>query len=292
MTASEQSPATTAVVEPTAAQLATAAAITVRYGLDRHDGPVPATSSVIDVALQHRSVRRFLPDPVGAGELESIVAAAQSASQSSNLQVWSIVAVRDRARLQRLSEAIGGRPYVAEAPLLLVFVADFHRAAGLARSRGAEVGTVGYLENTLVAFADSGIAAQNALLAAESIGLGGLFVGSLRNNPAGVVAELGLPKHVFPVFALAIGRPDPAEEAGIKPRLPMRAVLHDEQYDPEAWRAGVAEYEERLAAYYADYGKPDYSWARTIERRIGSVAGLHGRETMRDSLRAQGLDSD
>lgn len=270
----------------------TASRIAARYRSGAHDGPEPASSPVIDLALQHRSVREFLPTPVADGELESIVAAAQSASQSSNLQVWSIVAVRDRDRLQRLSATIGGRPYVANAPLFLAFVADFHRAAALARAHGAEVGTTGCIENTLVAFADAGIAAQNALLAAESLGLGGVFVGSLRNDIPGVVAELGLPRYVFPIFGLSIGRPDPAENAGVKPRLPMAAVLHHEQYDPEAWRAPVAEYEERLADYFAEHGKDDYSWTRTIVKRIGSVAGLHGREVMRERLREQGLDSD
>lgn len=277
---------------PQHARTATGEHLARRYGLPEWTGAEPAGSPTIDLQLRHRSVRRFLPTPVTEGELTSIVAAAQSGSQSSNLQVWSIVAVRDPERRRRLSQSIGGHAYVENAPVFLVFVADFHRAGRLAESRDAAVGTVGYIENTLVAFADAGIAAQNALLAAESLGLGGVFVGSVRNNTPAIVDELGLPDHVFPVFGLAIGRPDPDEAAGVKPRLPMAAVLHEERYDAEAWRDAVADYEERLADYYADYGKPDYSWARIIEKRIGSVAGLHGREVMRERLREQGLDSN
>lgn len=249
-------------------------------------GPLTPT---IELQLRHRSVRSFLPDPVTDAELELIVAAAQSASQSSNLQLWSVVAVRDADRKRRLSEANGGRPYIENAPVFLAWIADLRRAAEVARAQGAEVETVGYLENTLVAFADSGIAAQNALLAAESMGIGGVFVGSLRNNPAAVVAELGLPEYAFPVFGLALGRPDPEEPAGIKPRLPRAAVLHHERYDPDAWREPVEQYESRLRDYYAPYGRDDHSWQRTLVARLSSVEGLHGRHRMRDWLNDQGL---
>ena len=250
-----------------------------------------ASSPTIDLQLAHRSVRRFLDEPVTDEQLETVIAAAQAASQSSNLQVWSVVAVRDEGRKRRLSRSIGGHRYVEEASVFLVWVADFRRAANIVETTGARLETIGYLENTLVAVVDSGIAAQNALLAAESLGLGGVFVGSIRNDPEAVIAELGLPEYTFPVFGLALGVPDPSEQAGLKPRLPQSAVLHHEVYEETAWQQPAAEYEGDIAAYYAGYGQDDYSWVAKLTARISTVAGLHGREHIRESLEKQGFAS-
>src|SRR5690606_18813762 len=121
---------------------------------------------------------------------------------------------------------------------------DFARNAEIIRAHGAEPVTLGYLENTLIGAIDVGITAQNALLAAESLGLGGVFVGGVRNNPAAIVAELELPQHVFPIVGMALGVPDPNEGTGIKPRLPLSGVLHHETYDTERWRDAAAEHEQ------------------------------------------------
>ncbi|SJM50864.1 NADPH-dependent oxidoreductase [Gulosibacter sp. 10] len=269
-------------------QTDTAELIARRYGAPLEGAPAEGTP-VVDLQLRHRSVRRYLPGEVSDAQLELLIAAAQSGSQSSNLQVWSVVAVRDQDRKDRISTAIGGRRYVEECEVFLVWVVDFHRATQVVERTGTAVETNAYLENTLVGFVDSGISAQNALLAAESLGLGGVFVGSVRNNPLAVAEELGLPEYAFPAFGLAIGHPDPAEEADTKPRLPQRAVLHHEQYDDAAWESGAEEYEERLREYYARYGKPDYSWARTLGGRVGPAEGLHGRQQMREWLSSKGL---
>lgn len=282
----------TSTNEPQPLHTSTADLAARRYGT-----PFPEAladgNETIDLQLRHRSVRQFLSGEVTDAQLNLIIAAAQSASQSSNLQVWSVVAIRDQARKNRISEALGGHPYIENCSVFLVWTADFNRNSQIVQAKhGTEVDTIGYLENTLVSFVDSGIAGQSALLAAESLGLGGVFVGSVRNNPLEVAAELGLPEYVFPVVGLAIGVPDPAEKASTKPRLPQRAVLHHEQYDKEAWQAASAEYEERLAEYYAEYGRENYSWSFTLNRRIGSVQGLHGRDQIRGWLAAKGFDSE
>jgi nitroreductase len=262
-----------------------------RYGEPGAAGST-ALSPTIELQLNHRSVRKFLPTRITEEHIDLVIAAAQSASQSSNLQVWSVVAVRDDDRKRRISEAIGRQPYVEDSSVFLVWVADFRRAANIVESTGAGIETVGYIENTLITFVDSGIAAQNALLAAESLGLGGVFVGSVRNNPESIIEELGLPDYTFPVFGVALGHPDPSEEAGIKPRLPRKAVLHHEQYDPTAWREAAEVYEDRLGEYFGSHGRPGYSWADIVTRRISTVTGLHGRDSMRSSLQAQGFSSE
>ncbi|MGK0715270.1 NADPH-dependent oxidoreductase [Leucobacter sp. W1153] len=252
----------------------------------------PTHSAVIAQQLAHKSVRKYLDAPVTDAQLELIVTAAQRASTSSNLQVWSVIAVRDQARKARLSEMLGGRDYVAEAPVFLVWIADLARNEALMRAHGAESETLGLIENTLIGAIDVGIAAQNALLAAESLGLGGVFVGSLRNAPEAVCEELGLPRHAFPLVGMSLGVPDPSEGSGVKPRLPLSGVLHHEVYDSDRWRSATDAYEVSYEQYFAGQGHPGRSWARTVIGRLAKIAGLHGRHTMRASLRSQGFDSE
>lgn len=248
-------------------------------------------SSVIDQQWQHRSVRKYLDQPVSDEQLEAIIGAAQRASTSSNLQAWSVIVIRDAERKQRISQALGGRAYLEQAPVLLIWVADLARNAGIVRDQGSYPEGVDYIESTLVASIDVALAAQNALLAAESLGLGGVFVGGIRDNPEALSAELGLPQHSFAVFGMPIGVPDPNEGTGIKPRLPLSAVMHPEQYDPERSAAGVAEYEAHDREYFESQGVEGRSWSRIVARRFGTIAGMNGRETMRDSLTKQGLAS-
>ncbi|MGK0722397.1 NADPH-dependent oxidoreductase [Leucobacter sp. W1478] len=252
----------------------------------------PTHSAVIAQQLAHKSVRKYLDAPVTDAQLELIVTAAQQASTSSNLQVWSVIAVRDQARKARLSKMLGGRDYVAEAPVFLVWIADLARNEALMRAHGAESETLGLIENTLIGAIDVGIAAQNALLAAESLGLGGVFVGSLRNAPEAVCEELGLPRHAFPLVGMSLGVPDPSEGSGVKPRLPLSGVLHHEVYDSGRWRSATDDYEVSYEQYFAGQGRPGRSWARTVIGRLAKIAGLHGRHTMRASLRSQGFDSE
>ncbi|MET7771802.1 NADPH-dependent oxidoreductase [Nocardia sp. NPDC005366] len=243
---------------------------------------------VLQVLHEHRSVRRYLADPVSDDTLRLLISAAQSAPTSSNLQVWSVVAVRDPQRKARLAALAGNQEHILQAPVLLVWTADFARLRQLADDRGAPLEGADYLESSYVGFIDAALAAQNAVVAAESLGLGTVYIGALRNKPAQVAAELGLPEHVFAVFGLVVGHPDPAEDARVKPRLPQRAVLHHETYDLEAQREHVAEYEGRIAQFYAEQ-RLSHSWTDRVLTRLASAASLNGRHTLRESLFEQGF---
>lgn len=246
-------------------------------------------SPVITQQMQHKSVRKFLSTPVDESALTHIVTAAQRASTSSNMQVWSVIAITDPGRKKRIAAALDGQQYIEHAPVFLVWVADLARNASLMREHGVEAETTNTLEVTLMGALDVGIAAQNALLAAESLGLGGVFVGGIRNAPDAIVAELNLPPHVFPIVGMSLGTPDPTEGTGIRPRLPITAVHHREQYDATVWRAAVADYEVEYEQYFAGQGHPGRSWTRQVLSRLGSLSGLHGRDKIRAALRRQGF---
>ncbi|HMS75177.1 NADPH-dependent oxidoreductase [Gordonia sp. (in: high G+C Gram-positive bacteria)] len=248
------------------------------------------TSDIIAAQLAHRSVRKFLDTPVDDAQLQAIVAAAQSASTSSNLQPWSVIAVRDPQRKARLAALANNQQFINEAGLFLVWVADLGRARRVAERENAPLDGADYLETTIIGFVDTALAAQNAVVASESLCLGTVFVGALRNKPLEVADELGLPPHTIATFGLAVGVPDPTENAGIKPRLPQEAVLHQEQYDAAAADAHITGYDESLADYNRRHGL-DGTWSGRVLTRLGTVASLHGREKLRDQLETRGLPS-
>lgn len=247
-------------------------------------------SPVLDLLLAHRSVRRWAPGEVGEAQLEAIVAAAQSAPTSSNLQPWSVVAVREPERKARLAELAAGQRFVADCSVLLVWVADLGRARRLAERHDAALEAADYLETTLIAFIDTALAAQNAVVAAESLGLGTVFVGAIRNHPHEVATELGLPESTVAAFGLAVGHPDPDEPAGVKPRLPQAAVLHREQYDAARADAAVPEYDAALAAYDERWGR-EGRWSERVLTRLRGPDSMAGRHVLRAVLEERGLPS-
>lgn len=249
-----------------------------------------ATGPVIEHLLRHRSVRAFLPEPVTEAELTAIVAAASSASTSSNLQAWSVIAVRDRARKARLAELAGQQAFIDQAPLLLVWVADLDRHHRLAEAHDRPLAATDYLEATLLAVIDTALAAQNAVVALESLGLGSVFIGAVRNRPEEIATELRLPPRAFAVFGLAVGHPDPTERAGVKPRLPQSAVLHREVYDAGPADADLPEYDGRLAAYNRAYGLAG-AWTERVLARLAGAHSLVGRDKLREILERRGLPS-
>jgi nitroreductase len=265
----------------------TEAAYRLRYGTAV---PAPdAWSEVLEQQLTHRSVRSYRPDPVSDETLTALVAAAQSAPTSGNLQLWSVVAVREEERRTRLAELAGEQQFIADAPLFLVWLADLARARQVTTDLAAATAEgADYVEATVLALVDVALAAQNASLAAESLGLGTVFVGAIRNRPLEVAAELALPPNVFPVFGLTVGYPDRVDGTAVKPRLPQQAVLHHEQYSLDEQSPHVATYEQILKAFYTTAGLPQ-SWVNRVAHRFGTVAGLNGREHLRQALHTQGF---
>ncbi len=251
------------------------------------DGSMPTPehwNDVLATLLAHRSVRGYLPAKVEPEQLELIVAAAQSAATSSNLQAWSVVAVEDPARKSRLAELSANQRHIHEAPLFLVWLCDLARLSAIAAERDVVVEGVDYLEVFMVGIIDAALAAQNAVVALESMGLGCVYIGGIRNDPEKVAAELGLPPMVFPVFGMCIGTPDPARPADIKPRLPQSVVLHREQYDSAIQASEIAEYDGRLSGFQNEQGMPPEVWTERVVSRVRTPKALTGRHRMREAL--------
>ena len=260
-----------------------------RYGRD-DVAELVAWNDTLATMLAHRSVRAYLPDPLPAGTIETLVTAAQSAATSSNLQLWSVIAVEDPARKARLSALAGGQKHIVQAPLLFVWLVDLGRIGKIAAERGSAAEGLTYIESFLVGAVDASIAAQNAVVAAESLGLGCVYIGAMRNHPVEVARELALPPNVMALFGLVVGHPDPAARSDVKPRLPQEVVLHREQYrwGPDQ-SAAVETYNGHLRRFQELQGMAPQDWTELALNRVRKPPSLSGRDKLREALTALGF---
>ncbi len=255
-----------------------------RYGAPPEHTPPAALAAL----LAHRSVRAYRSAPIAATIVADALAAAQSASTSSNLQAWSVIAVRERERLQRLAALAGDQEHVAQAPLLLVWLADWSRLRRLGASAQQPTDGIDYLEAYTLAVIDAALAAQNAAIALEAQGLGIVYIGGLRNQPEAVAEELALPSDCFAVFGMCVGYP--ASAGDIKPRLPQSLILHQEQYQVRADEgAQIADYDQRMRAFQSYQGRSDRPWSSIALHRMRDAAALTGRHLLRQALTRLGF---
>lgn len=263
-----------------------------RYGTEFEFELNAPWNSSLTTLLSHRSVRAYLAKPLPTGTLELLIAAAQSASTSSNLQTWSAIAVEDSEQKERLSQLAGDQAHIRQCPLFLVWLADLARLTHIAESRGLAHEGLNYLEMFLMAAIDATLAAQNAAVAAESLGLGTVYIGGMRNRPEAVALELGLPKHVFAVFGLCVGYPDPAHAAAIKPRLSQEAVLHRDTYRLDVQDAAINGYNNVMADFYAKQQMNNVvgDWSQHSVNRIASADSLRNRAHLREALNHLGFE--
>jgi nitroreductase len=252
--------------------------------------PPAQWNAVLETILNHRSVRGFLPRALPEGTLELLIAAAQSASTSSNLQFWSVVAVEETEQKSRLAELAGQQQFIREAPLLLVWLADLSRLDRIAAERQAQVDGTHYLEEFIVGVVDAALAAQSALIAAESLGLGAVYIGAMRNLPEQIAEALALPPHVFAVFGMSVGYPDPSRLSDIKPRLPQSLVLHREVYSAASRSEAIDGYNATVREFQQEQGMKAIDWTQQCFNRVKDAEALRGRDRMREALRNLGFE--
>jgi|GEM_PF-10876 len=241
-------------------------------------------NDTIDRLLTHRSIRAFGDRAVDDATVRTLIACAQAAATSSNVQATTVIQVRDADTRSEMARLAGNQAYVASAPVFLVWCADLKRAADACVRAGGQF-EPGMTEHFIIATVDVALAAQNAVVAAESLGLGICYIGGIRNSPSEMAALLELPEQVYPVFGLCLGYPD--QEPQVKPRLPLGAVLMQERYQAEAQAAHVANYDETLLDYYAKRASnakvSDWSGA------MRALVGKESRPWMREFLARRGF---
>jgi nitroreductase len=250
-------------------------------------------NQTLDIIHRHASSRHYKPDPIPTAMVETIIKAAQRASTSYNLQAYSVIAVTDKEKRIRLADLCGDQEHIRQAPLFLAWCADLGRSERFCQKLGYTQVSES-VENFLVASVDASIAAQNAALAAESLGLGICYIGYIRNNPGEIIDLLELPHLVFPITGMTVGWP--IKEAHPRPRLPLGAVLHWEKYDTSREDEILKGFDEEVIASGLYKGRQtpfpgkeaeidNYGWQEHLARRVARS----GRLDLRPALEKQGF---
>ena len=229
---------------------------------------------IIDLIKSHRSIRKFTDRAVDSGTLAAIIAAAQCAATSHFVQAYTIIRVEDAHKRQVFAELAGPQAWVARAPVFLVFCADFNRLVA-ACDRHEATAETGWAEQFVTATVDAALLAQNVILGAESLGMGGVFIGGIRNDPQTVCDLLEIPGQAYPVFGMCLGWP--AHDPPPKPRLPLEAVLFTDGYPQSHDQRLLAEYDRTINHYYRsrDSNLKDDTWTRQMADFMGKVIRPH-----------------
>ena len=233
-------------------------------------------NQVIAQLSERRSVRAFTDESVSAEDERSILEAACQAPTAGNQQLYSIIVVRDQAKKDALAITCDHQDFIATAPLVLVFCADVARwyRAFLA-TEGCDPRETG-VGDLMLAVEDATIAAQNAVVAAESYGIGSCYIGDIMENIETQREILGLPEHVFPAAMLVFGYPTEGQKLREKPqRAGMEYIVHENRYremDGAQLRKllgkgkNEAEYREWMAAFCKRKYNSDF--AREMSRSV------------------------
>ncbi|MEN0061992.1 MAG: NADPH-dependent oxidoreductase [Myxococcota bacterium] len=218
-------------------------------------------NEVIELLMQHRSIRAFKPEPVPDAHIETAVAAGQAASTSSAVQAYSLLQITDPTVRKRLVELTGGQTKVASSGAFFIVLGDSrrHRIAADAHDTAYDA----RLEAFLVATVDASLFAQNLCIAFESMGYGICYIGGLRNQLDEVDAMLGLPEGVYALYGLCVGVPDQAPTA--RPRLAPRAVWMKDRYaDDSTVQADLDAYDKEYREYRKARGASDDGWSTIV----------------------------
>jgi nitroreductase len=231
----------------------------------------------IDLLNAHRSIRKFTDREVDDQTLKAIIAAAQCAATSHFVQAYTVIHVRDSEKRQAIAQLAGPQVWVARAPVFLVFCADLNRLEAVCRMHGTDM-EKGWAEQFVTATVDTALLAQNVLLAAESLGMGGVFIGGIRNDPRQVCDLLAIPDQAYPVFGMCLGWP--AHDPPPKPRLPVEAVLFEDRYPETHDPALIGEYDRVTNHYYLNRNSNlrDETWTRQMADFMGKVIRPHMKE--------------
>jgi len=213
-----------------------------RYGLDVSGPEVPATVAAL---LDRRVSRRYRDQDVPDALLDALLGAAQSAPTKSDLQQYSVVVFRDRARIRQIADWIGTMDWIASAPVFLVWCGDMRRGQRLCEQHGMPHAN-NNLDTFLNTAVDCTLAMGQFITAADAVGLGTCPISYVRSHIERVTPLLGLPAGVYPVAGLTVGWP--VFRRPVAMRLPPSVVVHRERYDDSAMPAEVQAYDARRMA--------------------------------------------
>jgi FMN reductase (NADPH) len=238
-------------------------------------------NKVIETIQNHRSLRHFEDKPLTEEQIKTIVTCAQAAATSSFIQAYSIIGVKDKEKKKKLAVIAGNQEYVEKNGHFFVFCADLYRHSIIGENEQINVApSIESTEKFMVALIDASLAAQNAAIAAESMGLGICYIGGIRNNLDEVKKILKTPERVIPLFGLAVGVPITLTEK--KPRLPYEHVYHEDEYEQDTgvYVSQLQQYDQVISTYYEERteGKRTDRWTEQMAIMLDRKSRMYMKE--------------
>lgn len=204
-------------------------------------------NDTINHQLHHRTIRAFKPQKLSAEQLHTLYAVASLTPTSMFMQQVSILHITDPDKQAAIRE-ICNQPYVGANGDLLIFLVDLYRNQQIRQQKGKDDGRLHTTDIFLQGVEDAMMAVQNVIVAAESMGLGTVPLGSINNDPQKLIDVLDLPKMTFPVLGLQIGIPD--QEPQLKPRLPLNLIAFEDTYPRDLQLTALKDYDQVVTTYY------------------------------------------
>ena len=218
-------------------------------------------NETIDLMKKHTSVRRFTEEQISDEDLKAIIDAGRAASSWKNFQSYSIIVVRNQEKKAALFDLVP-QEAIRQSSVFLLFIGDLNRA-----EKGVRLHTNAFypqgVENLLISSVDASLVAQNTLLAAESLGYGGVIIGLIRYASREIAELFNLPDYTYPIFGMALGKP--AQHHAVKPRLPYETVVFEEDYQEQD--ASVIQAYDQIQADYAGDRATD-TWSERLTNQF------------------------
>lgn len=241
-------------------------------------------NETIQTILGRSSLRKYADEPVTDEELNLILQSAMRAPTSSNLMLYSIIHVTDQAKKEALVDTCHQQRFIAKAPVVLLFVADFQRLSDYFDAHGVRALSAPKESELVLAMIDTIAAAENAVIAGESLGIGSCYIGYVLDNYQVHKEMFQLPELVFPMALLTMGHIPEGYERPRTTRYAQDLIVFENDYQ----RLPDEELRRMFADSEAVYNEKarQRSFAEVLDRRINQKVPEEMRASVRSALQA------
>ncbi|MFA7411522.1 MAG: NADPH-dependent oxidoreductase, partial [Tissierellaceae bacterium] len=205
-------------------------------------------NEMMQVQISHRTIREFTDEKLSDEQFEQLMEVARRTATSNGMQAASIIRVKDPEIKKKVSK-VCNQEYISRATELLIFIVDQYRNSQIAREKNSTDECARDMDNFFSAFTDAILMAQNVVNAAESMGLGSFYMGSILNDTEEISKILDLPELTFPALGVALGYPN--QDPQMKPRMEMKYRVFEDTYRKfDNYSEELKDYDEEMTTYY------------------------------------------
>lgn len=245
-------------------------------------------NEIIKVQLAHRTIREFTDEKLSDDVFAQLMEVARRTATSNGMQAASIIRVRNPEIKKKVSK-VCNQEYIARATEILIFIVDQYRNSQIAKEKNSTDECARDMDNFFSAYTDAVLMAQNVVNAAESLGLGTFYMGSILNDTEEIGKILNLPQLTFPALGVALGYPN--QDPQMKPRMDMKYRVFEDTYKKyDNYLEELKEYDEEMTTYYdlRDANRRVDSFTNQVVKKLKSP--LPRRQEMLNIVKKQGFN--